>query len=169
MATRPSTFLNWLGGSATPPSQYLTQPPGGQLATGWLSGQPGPFQYENYILWLLDQWIQYLDNTGFEPTSVTLTLGTSQVYAVLPPTTVVFIIGTTAGGVVIPDSVGNPDYQVTIKNISYGNPTYVLGVSPATGTDKIENGTAGAGISLSLGQSVTLHSDGAGNYWMVSP
>ena len=63
MATRPSTYLNWTDGS---PSKVV-QPPSNFLLQGWQAGQAPPFQYANWQIWLLDQWVQYLDqltNTG---------------------------------------------------------------------------------------------------------
>lgn len=57
MTGRPNTYLNWTDGD---PSK-VQQPPGPLALQGWIAGQPPPFQYANYQLWLLDQWVQYLD------------------------------------------------------------------------------------------------------------
>lgn len=60
MATKPSTFLDWTDGSAS----YVTEPPSGQKTTGWTDGQRPPYQYMNWLFWLSDQWIQYLDDVS---------------------------------------------------------------------------------------------------------
>lgn len=57
MANRPQTYLDWTDGS---PSKVV-QPPSNFSLTGWQAGQAPPFQYMNFLFWLTDQWIQYLD------------------------------------------------------------------------------------------------------------
>jgi hypothetical protein len=57
LSTRPLSYLNWTDGNAS----KVVQPPGALALQGWVAGQPPPFQYANYQLWLLDQWVQYLD------------------------------------------------------------------------------------------------------------
>lgn len=58
MATRPSTYLNWVpSGSAS----YIQQPTSGQMTTGWTGGEAPPFQYMNWLFYYCDQWIQWLD------------------------------------------------------------------------------------------------------------
>lgn len=58
VTSRPGAYINWVT-SGNP--SYITQPPSGQQNTGWLAGQPAPFNYENYNLYILDQWTQFLD------------------------------------------------------------------------------------------------------------
>ena len=57
MATKPSTYLNWVpgGGSA------IAQPTTTLSAAGWAAGQAPAFQNVNWLFYTLDQWIQWLD------------------------------------------------------------------------------------------------------------
>lgn len=57
MGTRPQTYLDWTDGS---PSKVV-QPPSNFSLAGWQVAQAPPFQYMNWLFWLTDQWIQYLD------------------------------------------------------------------------------------------------------------
>lgn len=53
----PSAFLGWIpSGNAS----YITDPPAGQKATGWLANEAPPFQYMNWLFYITDQWLQYL-------------------------------------------------------------------------------------------------------------
>jgi hypothetical protein len=63
MTLRPLTYLNWTDGD----SSKQVQPPANFLLQGWTAGMRPPFEYANWQIWLLDQWVQYLDqitNTG---------------------------------------------------------------------------------------------------------
>ena len=55
--TRPSTYLNWTDGA----SSKVIQPPAAFLLQGWQEEQAPPAEYTNWQIWLIDQWIQYLD------------------------------------------------------------------------------------------------------------
>lgn len=57
MATRPQNYLNWTDGS---PSKVV-QPPSNFALQGWQAAQAPPFQYMNYLFYITDQWIKYLD------------------------------------------------------------------------------------------------------------
>lgn len=59
MPSRPSTFLDWTDGS---PSKVV-QPPTSKQLQGWVAAEAPPFQYMNWLFWLTDQWIQFLDET----------------------------------------------------------------------------------------------------------
>lgn len=65
-APRPALYLDWVP-TANP--LYIQQPSLGQKTTGWTAGEKPPFQYENWNVNLIDQWIQYLDGviTGGAP------------------------------------------------------------------------------------------------------
>ena len=55
--TKPTTYLNWTDGSGS----KVTQPPPTQQLSGWTAGEAPPFQYMNWLFYITDQWIQYLD------------------------------------------------------------------------------------------------------------
>lgn len=57
MANKPISYLNWTDGA---PSKVV-QPPSNFSLQGWQAAQAPPFQYMNWLFWLTDQWIQYLD------------------------------------------------------------------------------------------------------------
>jgi hypothetical protein len=57
--TRPATYINWV--TAVNPTPYITQPTTGQATTGWTGGEVPPMQYMNWLHYMTDQWVQYLD------------------------------------------------------------------------------------------------------------
>lgn len=57
MGNRPQTYLNWTDGA---PSKVV-QPPSNFSLTGWQASQAPPFQYMNWLFFLTDEWIKYLD------------------------------------------------------------------------------------------------------------
>jgi hypothetical protein len=59
MASRPDTYLDWTDGA---PSKVV-QPPSSKQLQGWVAAEAPPFQYMNWLFWLTDQWIQFLDQT----------------------------------------------------------------------------------------------------------
>ena len=164
MANQPSEFLNWLGGLSSPPSQYLAQPPTGQLNTGFVAGQPPPYQYINFALWLLDQWVQYLDSGQNNLIYVSVTSGP---YDINPPTKTVFANPTSASfDVYLPSSTANSGYECVIKNISIGSSNTIT-VGLVSGTDQIESNGAGVASVIAGGEVLRVKSDGAGNYWVM--
>ncbi len=66
MTTRPDDFLNW-----TPDADPLTvvDPPTLQKNTGWTAGEKPPFEYMNWQMYLIDQWLKYLDQAVFSDVS----------------------------------------------------------------------------------------------------
>lgn len=66
--SKPSAYLNWTDGN---PSKQV-QPPAPILLQGWTSGEPPPFQYANWQIWLIDQWIQWLDQNQNSSASGTI-------------------------------------------------------------------------------------------------
>lgn len=56
----PGSYINWVP-SGNP--AYIVQPTTGQSTTGWVAGEYPPFQYMNYLFYILDNWVQYLDYT----------------------------------------------------------------------------------------------------------
>lgn len=71
MAARPSLYMDWTDGGVT----KVTEPPAGQKSSGWLSGEAPPFNYLNWLFWLSDQWIQYLDGEINNSGSILVTTG----------------------------------------------------------------------------------------------
>lgn len=59
MASRPSTYLDWTDGAPA----KVVQPPTNKQLQGWVAAEAPPFQYMNWLFWLTDQWIQFLDQT----------------------------------------------------------------------------------------------------------
>lgn len=55
--TKPTVYLDWTDGSPT----KVTQPGPSQQASGWVAGERPPFQYMNWLFYITDQWIQWLD------------------------------------------------------------------------------------------------------------
>ena len=63
MSNRPSEYLNWTTGQGS----AVVAPPANLRSNGWGRSVRPPFEYANWQIWLLDQWVQYLDqitNTG---------------------------------------------------------------------------------------------------------
>ena len=147
---RPANFLNWVP-SGNP--AYIQQPPSGQSNTGWLSGQPPPFQFDNYALYTLDQWIQYLDSQGAAGLYTTVTAN----YTVVPPIVVVFANAT--GGaftVTLPSAVLNPGAVITVKNIGSANLVMIASIA-----GNIDGGSSAFIAPLGV---LSFKSDGA-NWW----
>jgi len=161
MPSKPSNYLNW-----NPSQSNCIQPSGGQSTSGWQVGQMPPSQYENYLFNLVDRWIQWLDFASNQnPTSVTVT-GNYTAQVGVP-----IIFANPSGApltVTLPDSASNLDVDFIIKNINYTNANAVT-IALTTGSDKIENQSAGSSITLGAnGETIRLHSNGAGVYWQVS-
>lgn len=56
---KPTTYLLWTDGNAS----KVTLPPSALRLAGWTPGNPPPPDYMNWLFWLTDQWIQYLDQS----------------------------------------------------------------------------------------------------------
>lgn len=56
MAERPTEYTVWASDET-----QVVEPAGGLKATGWTPGDAPPAQYFNWLFWLNDQWIQWLD------------------------------------------------------------------------------------------------------------
>lgn len=160
MASQPGQFLNWLGSSPTPPSAYQAQPPAGQLQTGFLAGQPPPYRFVNYALWLLDQWVQYLASIATQGAGFTTVTGSG----VISTGFQIYLGDTTSGAftLTLPQASLSSGYQVTVKNKwATGNN---LTLTP-NGTDNIEG--ANASIVLAQGDFFTLICDGT-QWWITN-
>lgn len=59
MTTRPSRYLNWTDGNAS----KVTAPDTSTALAGWVPGEVPPPDYVNWLTWMTDEWIQYLDQT----------------------------------------------------------------------------------------------------------
>jgi hypothetical protein len=58
MTARPSEYLSWTQGQ----SSRVVAPPANLRLNGWGKNVRPPFQYLNWQIYLLDQWVQYLDS-----------------------------------------------------------------------------------------------------------
>jgi hypothetical protein len=58
MTQRPSEYLQWV---PTGDSNKVLPAPANLRVNGWGLNVRPPYQYSNWQIWLLDQWIQYLD------------------------------------------------------------------------------------------------------------
>jgi hypothetical protein len=54
---KPSLYLNWTNGM----SPMVTQPPASLQTSGWVPGVKPPPDFLNWLFWLTDSWIQWLD------------------------------------------------------------------------------------------------------------
>lgn len=54
---KPTLYLSWTDGS--PPN--VTQPPSSLQSSGWVPGEAPPPDFMNWLFWLTDSWIQWLD------------------------------------------------------------------------------------------------------------
>jgi hypothetical protein len=156
MATKPSTYLNWTDGN---PSKQV-QPPSAQLLSGWTSGEPLPFQYLNWQIWLLDQWIQWLDSITSAPFA-------SKTANFLAANFLTYFCNPTAGSftATLPGSAANPGYATKFKHTAIGSSNTVT-VAVQSG-DFLE-GTLNGTMILKSGDIGAFQSDGAGNYWQVN-
>lgn len=69
----PSEFPVWIPDNTT----NIIEPSSGQKNTGWLPGQVPPAQYFNWILNLINQWIEYFDDVIQPVLTLTVTSGDS--------------------------------------------------------------------------------------------
>lgn len=152
--SKPGTYLNWTDGS---PSKQV-QPPAGQLLSGWVANQKGPFRYWNWLFYITDLWIKYFDSvtySGQSPRIIANTTwdGTTRTQ-LLDPT-----LGTFTFTLPLASNFGGQ--RVTVKNVA------ALGsnnVSIAkTGSDTIE-GDAGP-ISLTPRDVMTFEAEALNNIW----
>ncbi len=158
--TQPSTFLFWdtnLANILTPPAAYLEN--------GYIPGQAYPCEYDNYVIWLLDQWIQFLQQQVSSNGGQT-TVTTSQT---LTTTYVSWFFNPSGGNLIatLPNSIGVPGQLWRVKNVSFGGSktvTVVLNLN----TDKLE-GTLNGTAVLNPGEILIVQSDGAGNYYQMTP
>lgn len=82
--TRPSLYLDWTDGNAS----KVTEPGSSKKLEGWIVESP-PFQYMNWLFWLTDSWIQWLDQ---------LTIAQAAASGITAATTVLTTTGTTVNG-----------------------------------------------------------------------
>lgn len=59
MVMRPISFPKWTNGPSSP---LVVQPDASLANTGWQPGQAPDAQNVNWLLWDIDQWIEYLDS-----------------------------------------------------------------------------------------------------------
>jgi hypothetical protein len=119
--------LNWIpSGSA----QYLVQPPSGQLTTGWVGREAPPFRFANWTLYIIDQWIQYLDSTAgsASPTAVVTTGSTNSTITLTVASTIGVLPGMTVSSSASDIAAGT----MVLKII---NPTTLQMTGAATGTN----------------------------------
>lgn len=141
MPSRPTTYLNWTDGSPT----KVTQPPSQQLLSGWTEGEPIPFQYLNWLFWLTDEWVQYLDNQLNNDVSV---FNLDQTMRLINGGTWSWNLGTStlawssAFNLAIP-SIPDSNNQVAAGNavLSDGQVAYVAANVPFTTTGNTTNGS----------------------------
>lgn len=123
MASRPSTYINWTDGSPT----KVTQPTNSQQLSGWTIGEPPPFQYMNWLFYILDLWVQWFDQSNTNP-SKTLITNAQSPYSVVPADENIF--SNSAGGnnvVTLPAIATSDGRQIFIKNLGGANHTTVSG------------------------------------------
>jgi hypothetical protein len=139
---------------------YIVQPPSGQQTTGWVSQQKPPFRYMNWLLYILDQWVQWFDFIGSN-TNVTQTVtGTTSVAS---PNNL-YLCNTTGSGfsMNLPTAASSVGYKVKFKNKwATGNNATVV----PNGSDNIEG--SNTSVILAPGDYLELYSDGT-QWWMIS-
>lgn len=62
MAVKPSVVPRWAETGGGTPAAGITEPSSGQKDSGWLVGAKPPAQFFNWILWVIYQWIKYLND-----------------------------------------------------------------------------------------------------------
>jgi hypothetical protein len=147
MAARPSLYMNWTDGAA----DKVTEPSSGQKSSGWLGGEAPPFDFLNWLFWLSDQWIQYLDGQINNASAVVLTTtgnvsNTSNQLASLASTTNL-AVGQVIAGTNIP--VGTQVVSISGSTVTMSR--------AATGT--LVGGTVTFSNRFALGSSVQLQVD----------
>jgi hypothetical protein len=125
--TKPSLYLNWTNGS----SPAVTQPPSSLQTSGWLPTEAPPPDFMNWLFWLTDSWIQYLDfqveqviNAASGITALSTILSTTGNTSTVTNTNQVTSLASTTGIVIGMLVTGSP--------IPAG--TYVRSISGATVT-----------------------------------
>lgn len=157
--SKPGTFLNWTDGSGS----KVVQPPSSQQASGWTAGEPPPFQYMNWLFWLTDQWIQWLDGNTASIASqiVTSNLTISAIsnfgtYFCDPDTIAPFTL-------TLPAVTIFPGAIIVVKNTGLPSNNNNVTVA-ANGSDTIEGA---ATVSVTPRTSYILQNDGVTTWWQL--
>jgi hypothetical protein len=137
MASRPSTFINWTDGVNT----KVVQPPTSKQLQGWVAAEAPPFQYMNWLFYILDQWTQYLDQvieTGTGELGVRLINGGYWSWATGTPGTFGWTAAANLSIPGIPDSYN----QIAIGSVTMddGDVAYVTGNIPIFSTCNTQAG-----------------------------
>lgn len=151
--SKPSEYLTW-----NPSLSNVLEPPSGLKSTGWTPGEEPPAQYTNWQINLIDQWIQWLDQqTSSNTVVITTSTSITQQNKV--------VLANSSGGafnVTLPLAASSVGFATSIANIGLGSGNNIT-ILPS-GSDTIQGD---ASTVLEPGQSVSLASDGSGNYWQL--
>lgn len=159
-ASKPANYLNWSVTTGT-----KTQPPTGQCQSGWLYGQAPPMDYMNYIHWISDQWIQWLDQVTTPSAQMFSLTASGTIDASAGFDSTYWCAPATSAGMTftLPASASYPGYVVRVKNTKFSSNWNVNIV--VTGTDKVENQTTDV---LGQGEYRVYKSDGLGNWFIIA-
>lgn len=169
MASRPGTYLNWVttAGTTNPPG-YAVQPTSGQMTTGFVGSQHPPFQYLNWLFYILDQWIQYFDSVvATSPTATTVTAsGNTNIAATTSNYEALYFFNPSAAQTATLPAATTAGMRIGIKHINIGSANNVT-IAVQSG-NKLE-GTLNGTFTMTTGMAVKLASDASGNWWFVNP
>jgi len=74
---KPSTYLGWVPSGS---GSYIQNPTTGQKTTGFTEDESPPFEYINWLFYITDQWVQWLDSaTAGLPISATVLATTGNI------------------------------------------------------------------------------------------
>ncbi len=156
MATRPSAYPQWTQGLST----QITQPPTDIWQQGYTPSQSPIPDYDNWLLYTINEWIEWFDQQVYSPNTVATITGNT---TGAQPVTTYFCNVTSAGfNFTFPASASNAGYKVTLKNASFGS-SNVVNLLP-TGSDTLEGASSD---TLVAGDSKTYQADGNGNWFLV--
>lgn len=160
MPAKPTEYLDW-----NPSMSNVIDPPSGLKTTGVIPGQLFAAQYENWMINLIDQWIQWFDfissggGGGTQITVSTTTLLTNTIRTCLADP------GAGSFNVMLPLSIsGNMGIRYTIKNINFASGNTVT-VVPFTASGNTLEGQVN--VPLGAGEFITLEDNGAGAFYQV--
>lgn len=160
---RPSQYLNWTDGNAS----KVVAPTAAFALAGCTAGTPISFQNFNWLLWMADQWIQYLDASTNSTSSIVSTIpmirlinGGSWSYVASTGT----LTWSSAFNLAVP-SVADADNACAANSIalSDGQVAYVTANIPFSTTGSTTNGSNQiTGVAEELGITVGMTVTGSG-------
>lgn len=114
---KPTSKPDWT--ESNPSFATVTiEPTAGKKITGWTADERPPYQTVNWLFYIVDQWIKYLESITDYKYKTVLVRSTAGAYAVLDTDQVILADLTTGAQThTLPTAVGKAGMTVTFKKI----------------------------------------------------